>query len=164
MMSTSRSRGSSPRWMPSRAEDHDEQGAVIIEFALVFTLFIFLVFGLVDFGLAINTKTQIGSGGREGARLGTISLDAGAVEARVREVAASLDQALLTVTVECQEPDGAPCSDGGATPPGSLSLGESGDAVVVTVQYPYSMFTPLPNFIGGGGNIPLKSVTEMRIE
>ena len=142
----------------------DDQGAVLIEFALVFTLFIFLVFGMVDFGLAINTKTQIGSGGREGARLGTVSLDAAAVEARVRDVTGDLDQTVLTVTVECHQPDGTLCTDGGGTPPGTLSLGKPGDAVVVTVNYPYNMITPLPNFIGGGSQIALKSVTEMRIE
>lgn len=142
----------------------EDEGAVLIEFALVFTLFVFLVLGMVDFGLAINTKTQISSGGREGARLGTVSLDAAAVETRVRNVTADLDQALLVVDVECVQPDGSLCDDGGATPPGTLSLGQSGDAVVVTVTYPYSMITPLPNFIGGGGLIPLKSVTEMRIE
>lgn len=136
----------------------------MIEFALVFFLFIFLVLGIVDYGLAINTKTQVGSGGREGARLGTVTLDAGAVENRVRDVTSDLDQALLTVSVECHQPDGTLCDDGGATPPGSLSLGQTGDAVVVTVQYPYSMITPLPNFISSGGVINLKSVTEMRIE
>ena len=146
------------------ARSSNDQGAVLIEFALVFTLFIFLVFGMVDFGLAINTKTQIASGGREGARLGTVNLDAAAVETRVRDVTAGLDQAVLAVTVECHQPDGSPCTDGGATPPGTLSLGQSGDAVVVTVAYDYSMFTPLPNFLGGDSTIPLTSVTEMRIE
>ncbi len=144
--------------------DGDEDGAVLIEFAFIITLFFFLVFGMVDFGLAINTKTQIASGGREGARLGTVNLDAGAVDARVREVAADLDQTVLNVTVECKQPDGSLCSDGGATPPGSLSLGETGDSVVVTVDYQYSLFTPLPNFLGGDSTIPLQSVTEMRIE
>jgi hypothetical protein len=141
----------------------DEQGAVLVEFALVITLFLFLVFGLVDFGLAINTKTQIAVGGREGARLGTVNLDAGAVETRVRDVTGDLNQTDLTVTIECRQPDGSLCN-GGGTPPGSLSLGQSGDSVVVTVDYLYQMFTPLPNFLGGGSQIPLKSMTEMRIE
>lgn len=144
--------------------EKDEQGAVLVEFALVFTLFLFLVFGLIDFGLAINTKTQLASGGREGARLGTVSLDATAVDSRVRGVTAGLDQGILNVTVECQQPDGTLCTDGGPTTPGSLSLGQSGDSVIVTVDYLYDMFTPLPNFLGGGSQIPLKSVTEMRIE
>ena len=142
----------------------DEQGAVLVEFALVITLFLFLVFGLVDFGLAINTKTQIAVGGREGARLGTVNLDAGAIETRVRDVTGDLTQADLSVTIECHQPDGSLCTDGGGTPPGSLSLGQSGDSVVVTVDYLYQMFTPLPNFLGGGSQIPLKSMTEMRIE
>ncbi len=148
----------------ARLAEKDDHGAVLVEFAFVITLFLVLVFGLIDFGLAINTKTQLASGGREGARLGTVSLDAGAVDARVRGVTVGLDQTALNVTIECQQPDGTPCSDGGATPPGSLSLGQSGDSVVVTVDYLYNMFTPLPNFLGGDSQIPLTSITEMRIE
>ncbi len=146
------------------AGDSRDEGAVVVEFAMVIGLFLLLVFGLIDFGLAINTKTQIASGGREGARLGTVNLDASAVEARVRNVTADLDQAILTVTIECHQPDGSLCDDGGPTPPGSLSLGQSGDSVIVTVNYPYDLITPLPNFLGGGSQIPLESVTEMRIE
>ena len=59
-----------------------DEGAVLIEFALVIGLFFLLVFGMVDFGLAINTKTQMTNAGREGARLGTVNLDPGAVEAK----------------------------------------------------------------------------------
>ena len=148
----------------ARLSAKDDQGAVLVEFAFVITLFLVLVFGLIDFGLAINTKTQLASGGREGARLGTVSLDAGAVDARVRGVTVGLDQTVLDVTIECQQPDGTLCSDGGATPPGSPSLGQSGDSVVVKVDYLYNMFTPLPNFLGGDSQIPLTSITEMRIE
>ena len=88
----------------------DDEGAVLIEFALVIGLFFMLVFGMVDFGLAINTKTQMTNAGREGARLGTVSLDAVAVETKVREVAGGLDPAILIVTVSCEKPDDTPCT------------------------------------------------------
>jgi Flp pilus assembly protein TadG len=137
----------------------DETGAVLVEFALVFGLFVLLVFGMVDFGLGINAKTQITNGGREGARLGTVKLDASSVENRVREAIGSLDPALVLVTVACSEPDGVPC---GGT--GDLSNGLAGDSVIVTVDYDYQLITPLPGFIGIGSSLPLQSVTEMRIE
>ena len=142
----------------------DDDGAVLIEFALVIGLFFMLAFGMVDFGLAINTKTQMTNAGREGARLGTVNLDATAVEARVRETGANLDQAILTVTVKCEKPDDTPCTGSGPAPAGSLIRAVAGDSVIVILDYNYDLITPLPNFIAEGNAIALQSVTEMRVE
>ena len=142
---------------------NDDEGAVLIEFALVIGLFFMLVFGMVDFGLAINTKTQITNAGREGARLGTVNLVPGAVEARVREVAADLDQTVLVVTVTCEKPDDTPCT-GPGFPAGDIQNASEGDSVVVTIDYQYNLITPLPGFIDSDNKIDLKSVTEMRVE
>jgi Flp pilus assembly protein TadG len=145
-----------------RSVESDEQGAVLIEFALVIGLFFMLVFGMVDFGLAINTKTQMTNAGREGARLGTVNLDPVVVEDRVREAADNLDQTILSITVTCQQPDDSPCP--GSLPPGELGNGQTGDSVVVTVDYQYNLITPLPGFIDTDNKIDLQTVTEMRIE
>ena len=145
-----------------RSMKSDEQGAVLIEFALVIGLFFMLVFGMVDFGLAINTKTQMTNAGREGARLGTVQLDPVVVEDRVSETADNLDQVILAVTVECQMPDDTLCT--GTHPAGDLRNGETGDSIVVTVDYQYNLITPLPGFIDTDNKIDLQSVTEMRIE
>ncbi|MGI9649199.1 MAG: TadE/TadG family type IV pilus assembly protein [Acidimicrobiia bacterium] len=141
----------------------DEQGAVLIEFALVIGLFFLLVFGMVDFGLAINSKTQMNNAGREGARLGTVALDPAVVEARVREAADNLDQAVLVVTVTCERPDNTLCN-GPGFPPGDLRHGTAGDSVLVTLDYQYNLITPLPGFIDSDNKIDLQTVTEMRIE
>ena len=140
----------------------DDEGAVLIEFAIVIGLFFMLVFGMVDFGLAINTKTQMANAGREGARLGTVALDAVAVEDRVREAAAKLDQTILLVTVSCEKPDDTPCS--GSLALGDLGNGQAGDSIVVTVDYRHDLITPLPGFIDSDNKVDLQSVTEMRIE
>jgi Flp pilus assembly protein TadG len=141
----------------------NDEGAVLVEFALVIGLFFLLVFGMVDFGLAINTKTQMANAGREGARLGTVNLDPAAVEARVREAGNNLDQAILAVTVECQKPNDHKCT-GPGFPAGSLNNAVTGDSVIVTVDYTYDLITPLPGFLNSGNDVALKSVTEMRVE
>ena len=146
-----------------RKRSNDDEGAVLIEFALVIGLFFMLVFGMVDFGLAINTKTQLTNAGREGARLGTVNLDPATVEGRVREAADNLDQAILIVTVACEKPDDTPCTGPGYLA-GDLRNGQPGDSVVVTVDYKYSLITPLPGFIDTDNKIDLQSVTEMRVE
>ena len=140
----------------------DDEGAVLIEFAIVIGLFFLLVFGMVDFGLAINTKTQMTNAGREGARLGTVDLDPGAVELRVREAADNLEQTILTVSVTCEKPDDSACT--GSFAAGDLRNGVTGDSVVVTLDYQYNLITPLPGFIDSDNKIDLQSVTEMRIE
>ena len=140
-----------------------DEGAVLIEFALIIGLFFLLVFGMVDFGLAINTKTQMTNAGREGARIGTVNLDPAAVEDRVRESGSNLDQTILTVTVKCERPDNTPCN-GPGHPPGHLSHAVTGDSVIVIVDYTYDLITPLPNFINEGNNVALQTVTEMRVE
>lgn len=131
---------------------------MLVEFAIVMGLFFMIVFGMVDFGLAINTKTQITNAGREGARLGTVvrPLDAAVVEARVREAASGLDQSILAITVTCKDRDGGSTCD--------LGDAESGDSIVVTVDFQYNLITPLPGFIDSDNKIDLRSITEMRIE
>ncbi len=141
----------------------EDDGAVLIEFALVIGLFFLVVFGMVDFGLAINTKTQMTNAGREGARLGTVNLDPVAVEDRVREASGALDQAILVVTVKCEQPDDTPCN-GPGHPPGHLGNAVTGDSVVVVVDFTYDLITPLPSFINNGNNIVLQTITEMRVE
>jgi Flp pilus assembly protein TadG len=142
---------------------HTDEGAVLVEFALVFGLFVLLIFGMVDFGLGINAKTQITNAGREGARLGTVTLDPTAVENRVRDAISSLDPSLLVVSVGCVEPDSVTACTG-SFPSGDLQNGSEGDSVVVTVDYTYELITPVPTFLGIGANLALQSVTEMRIE
>lgn len=141
----------------------EDDGAVLIEFALVIGLFFMLVFGMVDYGLAINTKTQMTNAGREGARLGTVNIDPDAVEARVRATAVNLDQDLLTVTITCEQPDDTPCN-GPGNPPGHLSHATTGDSVIVKLEYDFSLLTPLPNFINSTNSVALVSITEMRVE
>ena len=81
----------------------------------------------------------------------------------MREVAAELDQTILFVTVACENPDDTPCN-GPGFPAGSLGNADPGDSVVVTLDYKYSLITPLPGFIDADNKIDLQSVTEMRVE
>ncbi len=129
---------------------------------MVFVIFIVLVLGMIDFGLAINSKTQIANGGREAARMGMLGRNPDEIEARVRQMTQNLDQSVLTVATACAEPAGRPCTGDFAA--GDVRNGVTGDSVVVTVTYSYSVITPVPRFIGLGSSLDLTSVTEMRYE
>src|SRR3954447_21671996 len=49
-----------------------ERGAELIEFALILPLFLVLIMGIFDFGLAFQRYEVITNAAREGARLGSL--------------------------------------------------------------------------------------------
>jgi Flp pilus assembly protein TadG len=59
-----------------RARSTDERGAAAVEFALVLPLLVTLVFGIVQAGLALNTKLTLTHAVREGARTAIVDGDA----------------------------------------------------------------------------------------
>jgi Flp pilus assembly protein TadG len=52
-----------------------EEGAAAVEFALLLPLLVLLVFGIIHFGLAFNSRIQATNAAREGARLAVIGID-----------------------------------------------------------------------------------------
>ena len=137
----------------SAAPRERSRGQSLVEFALVVPVFLMIAFGTIDFGLAFDASMVITNAAREGAREGVTNPSTSAVTARVREVAGRLNNSALTITVACRTTSGASCSGGvgGAT---------TGNTLLVTVNYSYSMLTP----IAFGTNIPLSSTAQMRVE
>ena len=58
--------------MRSRRFLHNEDGAAVVEFALVMPILALIIFGIIDFGRAFYTVNNIISAVREGARYGAI--------------------------------------------------------------------------------------------
>ena len=119
------------------------RGQSLVEFALVFPLFILLVAGMIDFGMGLYSYMTINNATRDAARLGatmcTANPCAGAVKARVTAAVGGLgiDTPVVTckASVSAVPPHPNPnCTSGTALP---------GDDVVVTVTYHYRMIWPL---------------------
>jgi Flp pilus assembly protein TadG len=93
------------------------------EFALVLPLLVFLLFGIIQFGIAFNNYITLTDAVRAGARKGTVarhlSSPASATETQVRNAATDLKPADLQVTVN--------------------STWQHGEDVTVTATYPYSI-------------------------
>jgi Flp pilus assembly protein TadG len=53
----------------------DEGGAAAVEFALLLPLIVLLLFGIIEFGLAFNTRIQATNAAREGARMAVVGID-----------------------------------------------------------------------------------------
>lgn len=140
----------------------NEEGAVLVEFALVIGLFFLLVFGMIDYGLGINSLTELNNAGREGARLATVNPDPTVVENRVKDAITKLDIDLVNIAISCEDDAGLPCS--GAEAAGDLRNGSTGDTVTVVLTYQHDLLTPIPTFLNPDGTVSLTSTTEMRIE
>jgi Flp pilus assembly protein TadG len=55
-----------------RLRPKKEEGASLVEFSILAPLFVVLLFGLVEFGLAMYSKGMITNASREGARFGVV--------------------------------------------------------------------------------------------
>lgn len=137
-----------------------EEGAAAVEFAIVATLFFMLVFGIIDFGFAFHSWNNAANAAREGARKAAIDPDPQHVRDRVLASAQTLDPSKLTIIVECSHPGGS-----FSTALCGTSAFVADDIVRVTVNYAYSMITPIGSFVPGlGSTMNLHSQSESRFE
>ncbi len=104
-----------------------ERGAALAEFAFVLPIFVILVFGIIQFGLALNQVQAYQAAAREGARVGSLQ-------------SSSLGDVNNAVT-------GSLVGIGGVTPtisvPTGPCAGRSGQTVNVQVTAPYTIQIPL---------------------
>jgi Flp pilus assembly protein TadG len=72
----------------SKSKLRSEKGASAVEFALVLPIFVSIIFGIFQFGIAFNNWIAITHAAREGARLAAVGQYD---EQRVRDSAPSVD-------------------------------------------------------------------------
>ncbi len=53
----------------------DQEGAAAVEFALLLPLLVLLLFGMIEFGLAFNSRIQATNAAREAARRAVVGID-----------------------------------------------------------------------------------------
>lgn len=141
-------------------QTRSQHGAAALEFALIVPILIALVFGIADFGWAINRDTLVNNAAREGAREGSLNPDAAAITTTVRQSLSDVEAlgsspSRITVTVSCRKPDETACAS-------FATDATSGGTVIVTVALDHSWITPVGSTFGGG--IELSKTVEMRIE
>jgi Flp pilus assembly protein TadG len=140
----------------------------LVEFSLVLPLLVILIFGIIDFGMALRSYVSLTNATREGARFAAVGNPLGASLAdcvgqqsnstavgRVCNTVEGLDLANVTGV-------SATCQPGGSCAPGN--------SVVVEADYTYDFITPLGalvSFFSGGafpGSLGLSTATDMRLE
>lgn len=139
-----------------------EDGAVLVEFALVLPLLVLLLFGFLQFGIAMNAKIDSTHLTAEGARYIAVNQNPGASESPatslqnyIRGRADTNELKLATVCVEYP------------VNPETSTSGQVGDPVRVTMAHPYSIF-PFVNaknvrFLGFT-SVAVTSEATMRLE
>ena len=130
------------KWRQS-ANDRRERGSVAVEFALLLPVLLLLVFGIIDFGRAINDQITLTQAAREGVRLAALGQSAATVQSRVTLAANPLTPVTSTVTLAC-----------GPGAPGNADA-------IVTVTYNFSFITPVGAFAAMFGTASFGSVPKM---
>jgi len=108
-----------------------QEGASLVEFAVLAPLFVILLFGLVEFGMSIYNKEVVTNASREGARFGV-------VYTTPRKTTSEIQTKVQDFLTKSGFTDTATINVNGAG-------GASGSALTVSVSYPYT-FQVLPGF------------------
>lgn len=134
----------------------EDRGAAAVEFALVVPILLVVLFGIIDFGFAINRYAIVNNAAREGVREASL----GATEAEIRASATRGMSDLggtFTITVACKKQDSTTCTSWDAGQ-------ESGGVAEVTVDFTHDWITPIGDLVGGGEDFHLAKTNRMRIE
>lgn len=139
------------------------RGQGLVEFALVFPLFILLVMAIVDLGLSVFAYNSITNAAREGARLAIVNQDTAKVTTRAKSQASVARS--QTVTVDYYQPntDGTPDTTK-ACPIGSASYIAVGCLAVVTFQGTYAPITPIIGSIVFRNGVTFTAETVLPVE
>lgn len=108
-----------------------EDGQALVELALVITLLILLLGGIVEFGRILQASLAVTHASREAARVGILGKTDEEIREAARRAAGTLDPAKLTISI---------------TPPENER--KSGTELVVEVGYPVDIVIPvIPNIL-----------------
>jgi Flp pilus assembly protein TadG len=121
-------------WRLSNSRKARDRGTAAVEFVLVLPALLLIVFGIIDFGRALNAQIVLTGAAREGVRLAALGYPDAAIQARVAAAAPDLTGVTVNVAANC--------------PPGA---GPAADADV-DVSYQFSFITPIgavANLING---------------
>lgn len=88
----------SPGPRSARRPARGEEGAVAVEAAIVMPLILLMLFGIIDFGRALQQQTLLVTAVREGARTGALNGTNTQVTARVTSIAGT-DVSLTTIAL-----------------------------------------------------------------
>jgi Flp pilus assembly protein TadG len=123
-----------------------DRGAAAVEFALLLPVVLLMVFGVIDFGRALNAQITLTQAAREGARLDALGQPN--VGPRTQAAATGLSGVNVAETYACQQGDGQNNLD-----------------AKVNLSYSFSFITPIGAIAGlfGGSFTPSITLTSQGV-
>lgn len=150
-------RGKFPHWRADR-------GQGLVEFALILTVLLLFIMGILDFGRALFIYTSLFNAAREGARWGAVHpWNPDGVISRALQYATLVDPDEITVTVLCDSGPGTTlfnCLGPGGTGPGGRA--GIGQRVVVSLNHNLPLISPIIAAFAPGG-LPIRTVAARTI-
>ena len=126
----------------------DNKGQALVEMALVITIFLLILSGIIEFGRIFSAQLIVTHASREAARYGVINPgDSNEIVNKAENASGVLDINKVSVVIF----------------PLDLSARRRGEQLTVQVEYPVAIIMP---FIGGILSNPytVRGITKMRIE
>ena len=77
----------------------DDHGQALVEMALVLSILLLLLTGIVEFGRVLSAQLVVSHASREGARLGVVGAADDLIKQRARNAAGTLDANKISVTI-----------------------------------------------------------------
>lgn len=145
----------------------DERGAALVELAIVLPVFLVLVFGMIDFGIAFSDYQNVRSGTREAARLGVVNDVNNAPSCKINgstvtPPATPVSATDATNALLCKAKDRIGLKDDDLHLKIVISGQEIGDRMKVCASFPVSALTGLTaSFLSGR---TLTAAVTMRLE
>lgn len=136
----------------SRRRCRGDDGAVLVEFALVLPILFLLIFGIIEFGWAFFQNLDVRHGAREGARLA-------AVNYKESPSPSAADQLTEIINETCDRMDSGDDVRINFHRPGTAAVGQT---IEVTVRKPLDTLTGFIDFALAGKT--LNSDVDIRIE
>lgn len=154
----------------SGSKTRNRRGTYIVEFAIVFPVFMIFIMGMVEFGHANLVINALNNAARIGARMGTVqNVTTAQVRAKVDAVMRAALKSTSTVQVYVKDAssfDGANLNPNNiqysSLPNVELNSADSAQLFLVRVEVPYSTVALLPPF--WARNLNLSGQAVMRHE
>ena len=142
---------------PKRTAIGRESGAVAVEFALIFPIFLLVLFAAYELGIFLHDKQVITNAAREAARFGIVMQNPKRTQTQIEQQVVNWTVTLVGANLTCVP--------GGSCPDVQVgnAAGASGTALTVTVTTPFQ-FPLLSTFSGFLPQIPIAAQAIMVLE
>ena len=146
--------------------NNNENGASVVEFAVVLPLLLLLLFGIIEFGIILFDQAMLTNASREGARAGIVAGDDRLKEPGIQGVVNDYCEGHLITFGSSPAPPTTTALFTDRVTGDEITFEEIvfGDNLTVTVEFIYD-FLLVPSFIPGlPHTITLKAVSVMKYE